>query len=995
MAEQTIKLEEISRQLQSIIKAMKSVPDASSKMANDVQKSTDKIKTSFKGAKKEVDSFDESFDEASNKSGKFKQKAVQVKDSLLDMVKGVSSSTIAMLGLGGGMLSLVSSSFQIIQHMGSLADSLRELSTDTGNTSKAVGTLYTAWGNSLGNMQQLQSAMHSLNNAGVPLGKQFTELTSLMGDLDQMTGISADSWGHFTGSLAFNFKATTQDIRDITSAVISSGLKGQQMQVVMESISKAVEHVGYSAKDSKEMVKALAQSISASVGVFQKLGISAQSATQFLDKMIDPNEFQNNAQLFARLGISADDFFKSMESGQGSMDLMNKMMTNLPDLANKLASIQNPFQRFNIAKQMGLPMEMVSKLAGKTRDEIQDMMQTQMQKAKSDEALKKKKEEAKASQERFNEMLEMLKMQALAPIVALVSKHLPTFIKILTSLANLANSFFTMLSPLLDKLATGLGEIASYLVEGANKFLAAIRTGNLDGFIQYLLNGFKKGIDWFVKSGIPLIISFLKQAVKGVFEFAAKNPLTTGTALVGGLLAKKFFGKKGESKSNPMFVEIVKGGLEGMKDMFGNLKKLPELLKGTGGNVGKIAARAVSMFAPAALPAAGVEGAAAATAGAGPLAALGTSLTALAPVVLPVVAALAAVAGGFVAASNAAQYFGKTQLTEEEEKQLDMLELKKKFDKDFTAEDQKHYDELLKKQEEGQVTFQEKFASFLAGAGTFGLAPLIDKIFGTDITASIANWINTEFKPELDMVKDAFTFLGKLWNKIVIDFKRWFYQYIQPAFEGVIKYFKGMIQMFTGLLTLNWDRFSRGFWNAISGLGTMLKGALLGVFGDFIDYLQGAFDDLVTGDNAFAKLLKGLDIIDQTTIDNASNRKSSRVEASKVQGLLNVAQGQDVYTAWNTAQQAQSLLGGVTDTGRRNALQKIIDSFRDNAVKKDKEDRERYEEEKKSREQANSLAGGILSETKEINDRDKNRTQSRTITAQMLNPFAVSQIRFF
>lgn len=994
MTEQTIKLEEISRQLQSIIKAMKSVPDASSKMANDVQKSTDKIKTSFKGAKKEVDSFDESFDEASNKSGKFKQKATQVKDSLLDMVKGVSSSTIAMLGLGGGMLSLVSSSFQIIQNMGTLADSLRELSTDTGNTSKAVGTLYAAWGNSLGNMQQLESAMHSLNNAGIPLGKQFTELTSLMGDLDQMTGISADSWGHFTGSLAFNFKATTQDIRDITSAVISSGLKGQQMQVVMESISKAVEHVGYSAKDSKEMVKALAQSISASVGVFQKLGISAQSATQFLDKMIDPNEFQNNAQLFARLGISADDFFKSMESGQGSMDLMNKMMTNLPDLANKLSSIQNPFQRFNIAKQMGLPMEMVSKLAGKTRDEIQEMMQTQMQKAKSDEALKKKKEEAKASQARFNEMLEMLKMQALAPIVALVSKHLPTFIKILTSLANLANSFFTMLSPLLDKLATGLGEIASYLVEGANKFLAAIRTGNLDGFIQYLLSGFKKGIDWFVKSGIPLIISFLKQAVKGVFEFAAKNPLTTGTALVGGLLAKKFFGKKGESKSNPMFVEVVKGGIEGLKDTLTNLKKLPELFKGEGG-IGGFAARAVKMIGGVGAPgvAAAETGAAAAIPGGGALAGIGTSLSTLAPVALPVIAALAAVAGGFVAMSNAADYFGKKQLSDEENKELEWLELKKKFDSNFSEEDKKHYDELLKRQQEGQATFQEKLSSFLAGAGTFGIAPLVDKIFGTEITGSIANWIKTEFQPELEMVQKAFTFLGKLWNRLVIDFKRWYFQYIEPAFKGIIQYAKGFIQVIVGLFTFNPSRIKKGIQDAFSGAFVFLKNSFLGIFGDVLDQLQAGFDKFLT-EGPLGEIIKKT--LSDETLGNIEKRRVDRVQAAAAQNVFSQAQGiDDANTAYGVASNAQGLINNISDAGRRNALQKILDNFRDAAISKNKQDAERYEEEKKSREQSNKSLGGIGANLTEMNERDKNRTQQKSITAQMLNPFAVSQIRFF
>lgn len=1037
-AADSIKLEGISKTLKDLVKTTQTMEDKFSRMSVSFEKSSGKIKTSTKQAAQSFNEFDESVDSASTKTSKFSVAAGKVKSSTLGMLSEIKSSTLGMLGLGGGMISLVHSAFQIIQTMGHLADSMRELSTDTGNTSKAVGTLYTAWGTSLGNMQQLQSAMHALNNVGIPLGKQFTELTSLMGDLDQMTGISADTWGHFTGSLAFNFKATTQDIKDVTSAVISSGVKGQQMQVVMESISKAVEHVGYSAKDSKEMVKSLAQSISSSVGVFQKLGISAQSATQFLDKMIDPNEFQNNAQLFARLGISADDFFKSMESGKGSMDLMDKLMGNLPELASKLASIQNPFQRFNIAKQMGLPMEMVSKLAGKTKGEIQDMMKVQMEKAKGDEALKKKKEEAKANQERFNEMLEQLKMQALAPIVALVSKHLPTFIKILTSLANLANSIFTLLSPLFDLLATQLEKVAGYLIDGANEFLKAINTGNLDGFIAYLMKGFQKAVDWFVKDGIPIIWKSIKEAGKALFGMANNNKTTTAI-LGGGLLLKKLIdhrnATRGQSKSNPMFVQDVGESTGGF-----NISKLKDLFKGEGG-IGGFAARAKTMLSgnqtvkaissagsSVASGAANVGKFAMSAMGVESLSALGPAIASAAAAAAPFIIVAAAIAGGFAAMSNAAEYFHKDQLESYEavKDEHELLMRKARLTTDLTQAEKDRLDVLNKMKTSTEATTEEKTASFTAGAATLGIAPLIDKMFDTELTPALAKGIDNMSKtalgsfilassPLYGSVKD----LIEVGNEISDS-----YDVIKVrSEEGMMATFKEISrQMIAGFV--HWikntvESFKKGWANLtklVTEIIPNLWDSFMGAMFDGLEKLKMWWSKLDIGEMLYNALVKPLmdayDAITNISWDKLLNSIEDALNSiwESIKGMWKSIES-FFTTSTETADAEKAMLKAFQSGGLAAAaseLQKGIDNnanaddlrnFYQDLIKQneEKEARRRQTEAKTVALQtkANQISGGMAANVEKIVENTKPRTQTKDISAQMLNPFAVSQIRFF
>lgn len=567
---------------QETIKQLNAKLAESLKVINLLNKGAKDSTKAFKEMKKGADEVGDSFEDQEKKMDDLVGKFKVLKDNIVNVddkyesfagriTKPLNVGAISgTLGIGAG----ISMAHGLVQELSTLADSFSDLSDSSGSAGGAMGTMFEAMGTSLAGKGVIQGAMHSLNNIGLELGSTFTKLTAEVGTLGQITGVAADSWAGFHGEMMHGFGATMDDIDQLSSSLIGTGLKGAQLESVMTTVKTTIEQVGFVAKDGVKSIKALTQSMGASISVFSKMGISAQKAGEFIGSMMNPEDFGKNASMIANLGISYEDYAASLESAEGKTKLLNKAMENLPQLASRISEIRDPFQRMNLAKSLGVPMEIVSKMAGKTKSEIQDMMKVQMQESAGKEALEKKKSEAKANQEKFEDALWLLKMKMLGPVMNFVSKNYGNFFKVLESNSDSIARAFSALFGVIGKLIPILVKVSVFIGQNiAKAFEIVVKpVGKLvdlllklvfpifNNIVIPVVEKFAKGVEWLADNLtkiIPVLIPFV--AAIGGFILLKK-----GISVIQGLNAAL---NNTFTNAKKAAIQLAKGNVKGAMDV--------------------------------------------------------------------------------------------------------------------------------------------------------------------------------------------------------------------------------------------------------------------------------------------------------------------------------------------------------------------------------------------------------------------------------------------
>ena len=589
----------------------------STKAFKDMKKGAGEVGDSFEDQEKKIDSLVGKFktlqDNIVNVDDKYESFAREITRPLnVGMISGT-------LGIGVG----IDLAHGLNQELSSLADGMMSMSNSAGSAGGAMSTMFEAMGSSLAGKGAIQGAMHSLNNLGLQLGSTFTKLTAEVGTLGQITGVAADSWAGFHGEMMRGFGATMDDIDHLSSALIGTGLKGAQLEAVMGTVKTTIEQVGFVAKDGVKSIKALTQSMGASISVFSKMGISAQKAGEFIGSMMNPEDFGKNASMIANLGISYEDYAASLESAEGKTKLLNKAMENLPQLASRISEIRDPFQRMNLAKSLGVPMEIVSKMAGKTKSEIQEMMKAQMKESAGKEALEKKKSEAKANQEKFEDALWLLKMKMLGPVMNFVSKNYGNFFKVLdANSASIARAFQALfgvigkLIPLLVKVSIFIGQNIAKAFEIVVKPVGKL----VDLFLKLMfpifnnivipvVEKFAKGVEWLadhLTKIIPVLIPFvaaiggfilLRKGISVIqgLNAALNNTFTNAKKAAVQLAKGNIKGALNSIKESSATQEVTKTKLDNWKELakaiFYPIVKKLDSLKGFGASKNKLSLR--------------------------------------------------------------------------------------------------------------------------------------------------------------------------------------------------------------------------------------------------------------------------------------------------------------------------------------------------------------------------------------------------------------------
>jgi hypothetical protein len=395
--------------------------------------------------------------------------AVNLKPFALDFMSSFSFNPLKFFGFGEAM----KQSFDLILKFQQMRHELAYLSDASGDASKALSLVYEIAGGSAVASGTAQGIIRALADQGIIANKELKSLGILSGNLQAATGIAASQWASFTGELAFNYGIPIDGLENITSALIGTNIRGAQLEKVMGTVNKVLQTTGFIAGvPTTESVHKLTKSIGGASKTFQALGISAEKSGAFIEGIMDPENFEKNAFMFAKLGISASEYAGYLNDADGQQKLLQKTMQNLPALANEIANIQNPFARMQYAKTIGLDMQIVQRMAGKTKAEIEDILSNYEKENKAKEALEAKKQKMAAEAAKFDDMMLALKLKVLAPVMNFLSSgYLDRFFSVLPKIAETIGSIFKAMTPIIEKVTGVILDAMPYVTKLVDDWL--------------------------------------------------------------------------------------------------------------------------------------------------------------------------------------------------------------------------------------------------------------------------------------------------------------------------------------------------------------------------------------------------------------------------------------------------------------------------------------------------------------------------------------------
>jgi len=478
----------------------------------------------------------------------------------LNSFKGLS-----ILGVGFGVKELISNTKELRQEFLALRGQFAGLSDSQGSASAALKVYYSAWGKTGASFEQVGSAMQALGEKGLTpvdektksVSKQFEDLTALSAQLGQATGISTDAWASLNGQLAFSNKAKVGDIRQINSALIATNMTGGQLTTVMNFVNENIGKYAGLAKDGSKSTLAFTKGIAGAATAMNKLGINAQKATDFIGGLMDPEKFGENQALLSQLGVSYKDYVEMLESGNGKETFFDKIMTQLPEFSQKLAAIRDPFARMNLAKSLGLPVEIMQKMANATPGQITAMMREYQVRAKDEEALKAKQQKMAENAAKLDERFKMIRMKLYTALLPILERNLGTFMTTLSKVATVGGTLFKWIAlrvenifqnfaPIIDSLTSGnFGQLPGQISKGMQNvagdmmkelgntvlpklgmFIGEIMPKIMSGFLSGFWNVFKAMpwwaemiVGWKVASGALSGLGALASGMNGMINF--------------------------------------------------------------------------------------------------------------------------------------------------------------------------------------------------------------------------------------------------------------------------------------------------------------------------------------------------------------------------------------------------------------------------------------------------------------------------------------------
>jgi len=440
-------------------------------------------------------------------------------------LKGLGLTALSFSALKYRITGLISEAYAMNQQMSSLGDSLTFLSS-AGN---GLNIQFAAYGGSKGSMGQVTSALRSLDTMGITTKSTLVELGSEFATLEQMTGVSADSFAKVGAGMLKYFKSTTKEAKLATNAFINMGLSAGDLSETLESAGELMSKLGTLTKMSSKQGVIFNQNYAAAVKTMKEFGVSTKTANEFLSKLADPENFQDTAKLLGQLGVPMDQYYKMLEGGEGSMDkFIESSLVGVADLGSKVQNM-SAMARFNLSKTLGINPQMLTQMAGKSAAEVKGILAQSKKKAESEKMAEEKKAQTKANAERMEYQFTLLKMRALAPIMEFVNQHLPKYIAIIKSIADVTAQFYNLVIKQVESKMGTIDKVIGGMINFANKLTNA---GSMTEMFSMIGETVGQGVGLFLSSILPGLITGVATFISGIAVGSGSLLKDVGDSLV-------------------------------------------------------------------------------------------------------------------------------------------------------------------------------------------------------------------------------------------------------------------------------------------------------------------------------------------------------------------------------------------------------------------------------------------------------------------------------
>lgn len=274
--------------------------------------------------------------------------------NLLDKTVDSTESLIGIVTGGGLLLSLT----QMARNSWELSNNMHTLSVRMGNGVKgakelrdSVTGMMKATGASYENAKFFVSTLAENKYVG-----NIQEAAQAMDLFSRASGVSTSTASQFGISLTKQAGLATKSVTAIMAGMVGVqqkvGITQQGMEALSSTIIDISANMAAFGKGADE-IKLMAQNTTALVGELEKVGISAQNASQLIEKMTNPDNIEDNIMLYSQMGISLQD---AME---GNIELNDEAMKDMAQRIKDMGAIAGS----QFARSMGLSYKEISRIA--------------------------------------------------------------------------------------------------------------------------------------------------------------------------------------------------------------------------------------------------------------------------------------------------------------------------------------------------------------------------------------------------------------------------------------------------------------------------------------------------------------------------------------------------------------------------------------------------------------------------------------------------------
>ena len=444
---------------------------------------------------KSMDSFNDKLSKSDFVSGSITKKWVGTNDILaktkrnMSGVLDVAKRLVPAIGVifGGGII--VQSTRDVIQY----SQSFRELShqmgdgvKSTGEYSKAMADASLATGLAVEDIGDLAVGLRSLR---VPL-QNLEEASILTARFSEVTGVSADQTARLYGEMIRTGRMSTEMASNTLASLAliqkEFGLTSSELDSLsygIVSITQRMNQLGKTSQQASNMTKGTV----ALAIAFSKVGIEADKAIDIIDDLLNPERVEENAFLYAKLGISIGDAF------EGNIDIVGQMIPRMTELGKQMQNMSGPAAAA-MAKSLGLPLNTLRQFG-----------------------------EINLGFEEQRELARLMSEEGLNAGEALAAMQSETrgLDKIFSAIANTMQTVVSKAAEILGRHFAGFGDslrefdksdtfvnISNVMEKTAGKLVEFVNgMGGIEGVIEKITSGFSKFIGFIAKAPklIPLI----------------------------------------------------------------------------------------------------------------------------------------------------------------------------------------------------------------------------------------------------------------------------------------------------------------------------------------------------------------------------------------------------------------------------------------------------------------------------------------------------------